>query len=178
MYSLGPYTCPTLWRWLHLRTAQPECFWSWWMVILTHGEVMPGRSWHLQVILGWCDVSRWAARWWTPGCSPFLLLSWHFLFTDIWKCAKQGRRGLISALFSNSSALREEMAADETPGWRALKPVSRCEKNNVLPVCFNGNVHRRTFEQLFQPINKHVFICRVGGGGGVCTQQISAVRGR
>lgn len=78
----------------------------------------------------WCN-GRWAARWWMPGCSPFFLLSWHFLYTDVWKCAKQGRRGLISALFSNSLALREEMAADETPWWRAPKAVSRHEKNNV-----------------------------------------------
>lgn len=158
MYSLGPCTCPTLWRWLHLCTSPTRMLLkqidaylrAWWSPVRS---IMASAG---DCGMVWCHGWR-AARWCTPGCSPFFPLSCHFFVHRVDRFKSVQNRGrqeggwvggvLISALFSNFSALWEEKAADETPGWRRPKPVSRHKEKNVVPLCFNNNVSGRMSDQ-------------------------------
>lgn len=136
------------------------------MVISIHGEVRSVDHGHLWVILGWCDVMDDKKH---DGVRQAAALSFCSHDTSctqsgqVSKCAKQGKGSYFSFIFKFISTMRRNGRWWKKPGWRAPKPASRREENNVLPLCFNDNVCRRTFEQLLSTDQQ----AHLKGGGGV-----------
>lgn len=135
------------------------------MVISIHGEVRSVDHGHLWVILG-CDVMDDKKH---DGVRQAAALSFCSHDTSctqsgqVSKCAKQGKGSYFSFIFKFISTMRRNGRWWKKPGWRAPKPASRREENNVLPLCFNDNVCRRTFEQLLSTDQQ----AHLKGGGGV-----------